>query len=235
MVLFQLNPVRFLTVYIGQGLLCFFFIFIAFKILQRDKGRLNLILSGFYIFIASALIINFIYAPIPDPEIQRILNTFTNYIIFFGLIFLPLFNLLLHKDEDIKNIYLIAIIGTYGIILFLIMFIDPNSVSIGPNTDWRPVWKQEFFYSLLILKTVMILIPSFILQIQLYRKFKVKELKKKWLSFNIGTLGFFTFSYGIMIANTWNDPIFRLIMALYSISIFLWGYLIFYGVGKKVK
>ncbi|MCJ7688903.1 MAG: hypothetical protein MUO60_06245, partial [Clostridiaceae bacterium] len=150
MVLFQLNPVRFFTVYIGQGLLCFFFIFIAYKILQRDKGRLNLILSGFYIFIASALIINFIYAPIPDPEIQRILNTLTNYIIFFGLIFLPLFNLLLYKDDDIKNTYLIAIIGTYGIILFLIMFIDPNSVSIGPNTDWRPVWKPEFFYSLLV-------------------------------------------------------------------------------------
>jgi len=236
MVFFQLDAIRFFTVYIGQGIFSAIYLFIAYKILKRNKGRLNLILSLYYIVIAIALIINFIYAPIPDLEVQRILNTLTNYIIFFGLIFLPLFSLLLKKQEKIKNLHLILIIIIYGITLFIIMFQDPQSVSIDDSSiAWRPVWELSIFFPLLIYKTTAIVIPTFILQIQLYRKFQIEELKKKWLYFNLGTGGIFIFSYGIMVANTLNDPIFRLIMAIYSISVIFWGYLTYYGVGKQIK
>ncbi|MFX1569286.1 MAG: hypothetical protein ACFFCV_13060 [Promethearchaeota archaeon] len=234
MALFQLDFTRFITVYIGQGIFFGFYLFIAYNILKREKRQLNYVFSCFYLFIVLALLINFIYAPIPYPEIQRILNTLTNFFVFFGLIFLPLFDLLLLKEEKLKTKYIILIIIIYALLLSTIMFTNPLSVRIGPSTNWRPVWSMTYFMHLIILKSLMIVIPTFTLQILLYRKFQIKELKKRWLYFNIGIAGIFSFSYGIMIANFLNDPLFRIIISIYSLSILAWGYLTYYGVGKQI-
>ena len=235
MAFFQIDITRFITVYVGQGIFFAFYLFIAYKILKRDEKKLNYIFSCFYLFIAFALFINFIYAPIPDPDIQRILNTLTNYFVFLGLIFLPLFDLLLLKEEKLKDGYIISIIFIYATLLSIIMFINPLSVRIDSTTDWRPVWGMAYFMHLMILKTLMIVIPTFSLQLLLYRKFQIKELKRKWLYFNIGTAGIFMFSYGVMISNFLNNPTFRLIVSLYSLSILVWGYLTYYGVGKQIS
>ncbi len=143
--------------------------------------------------------------------------------------------MLLLKEENLKDGYIILIVLTYATLLSIIMFINPLSVRIDPTTDWRPVWGMAYFMHLMILKTLMIVIPAFSLQLILYRKFQIKELKRKWLYFNIGTAGIFMFSYGVMIANFLNDPTFRLIISLYSLSILVWGYLTYYGVGKQIS
>ena len=234
MVFYQLDLTRFITVYIGQGLIVAFFIYIAFRILQRNRGRLHIVLSLYYLFTAFGFFLNFIYAPFTDQAIVKPLNMATNYFVFFALIFLVLFNLILFKSEkDIKNYYLIAITLFYGILLSF-MFLDPTNVKIDQSTNWRPVWSLNFLIYLSIVVSVICVIPSLYLSIVIYKRFQDPQLKKKWKRFICGIIGMDILMYGLMVSNTLNNPTFRLIIALFSITMFLWGYLLYYGVGKQL-
>lgn len=235
MVLNQLDTARFINVYIGQGLVFAYFIFLTIKILQRDKKKLNLILSGYYIFIAVGLIINFIYAPLSNPEIIKILNSLTNFFVFFGMIFLFLYNLILYRaPKSIRPFYLLIIIIIYGILLSFIFFI-PGGVQIDPSTNWKPVWSVLFFVYLIIVVSSVCIIPSLLLSVLLYKRFQNENIKKRWRCFILGISGVYFIMYCTMISNTLNDPNFRFISAIISISMFLWGYLMYYGVGRGIK
>ena len=234
MVLYQLDLARFLTVYIGQGLIFAFYLFIAFKILKRDRRRLHIILSLYYIFTAIGLFLSFIYTALTDQNIVKLLNTASDYIIGFALIFLMLFNLILFMSKrEIKNYFLVTIILIYAILL-LFMFLDPTNVKIDPSTNWKPVWSFNFLFYLLIVVSFVYAIPTLYFSIAIYKRFKDPQLKKKWKSFIYGMIGMDIILYGTMISNTLNDPTFRLIMGIFAISILLWGYLLYYGVGKQI-
>jgi len=95
MTLYQMTVTRALTVYVAQGLICVFFIFLAYKILKRDRKRLNIIFSGFYLSAAVGLFVNFIYAPLDPLDFESVilfLNYITNFGIFYSPIFLVVFN-----------------------------------------------------------------------------------------------------------------------------------------------
>lgn len=234
MVFFQLDTARFITVYIGQGLIIAFFIYIAFKILRRSKRRLNILLSGYYTFIAIGFLINFIYAPLTIPNIVKMLNTLTNYFVFFGMIFLMLYNLILAKSEDkITNKIQVMLIVIFGALLSVIFFM-PNEVQVDASTGWKPVWSVIFFIYLVIVISAVCVIPTIFLSIGLYKRFRTEEIKKRWRRFIVGVYGGYFLMYGTMISNTLNNPTFRLLWSLISISIVFWGYLMYYGVGKSI-
>ena len=46
----QLSLGRIITVYVAQGVILVIFLYIAIRILQRDRKRLNVIFSGLYLF-----------------------------------------------------------------------------------------------------------------------------------------------------------------------------------------
>ena len=219
MVLYQLDFSRFLTIYIGSGILFAFYLIVAFKILKREKSQLHIILSLYYIITAIGLFLNFIYAPLTDQNIAKLLNMVANYIVTFALIFLMLFNLILFMSErEIKNYFLVMIIIIYAILLSF-MFFDPTYVKIAPSTNYKPIWSLNFLLCLVIIVSIVYTIPTLYFSIVIYKRFKDPQLKKKWKCFIYGIIGMDIAMYTRMISNTLNDPTFRLIIGITAISI----------------
>ncbi|MFX0147808.1 MAG: hypothetical protein ACFE8E_08650 [Candidatus Hodarchaeota archaeon] len=237
MVLYQLDPIRILTVFVAQGLVFAFFLFLAIKILKRDTKRLNLIFSAFYIFAIIGSFVNFVYIFLTDEPTILVLNFITNYCIFYAPTFLFVFNLILLKSEMVMTtskqliIFVIYGIAMFGTIIFY--FTPIPGVSLNPN--FSPVWSIHFFIYLLIAETALIL-PLLYLSFQVYRKFEDINLKKKWKFFIFGFCALSLFMYGIFVSNTLDNPTFRTIISAVGVILGLaGGYLMYYGVGRQIE
>jgi len=241
MTLLQMSITRALTVYVAQGLVCVFFIFLAYKILKRDRKRLNIIFSGFYLSGAFGLLINFIYAPLDPQDFETtilFLNYLTNFGIFYSPIFLVVFDLILLKSEKVITPFkqlLIFII--YGIAMFCMIFfvyVEGIGVEIDPET-WSPVWNPAFFIYLLIIESIATGL-FFYLSFLIYQKFEDDQLRKKWKFFIFGAAALIIFMYGIFVSNTLNEPTFRLVMGATGLILaIVGGYLMFNGVGRQLE
>jgi hypothetical protein len=233
------NPMRVLTIYVAQGLACVFLIFIAYKILKRDRKRLNLIFSGTYISAAIGLIINMIYGPIANEDVVLILNYLTNFGIFYSPIFLVVFNLILLKSEKVITTtkQLLILIG-YGILMFcMILFVitEDWGVTINEGTEWSPVWEFPFFLYLVLIESIAV-IPLLYLAFQIYQKFEDNQLKKKWRFFIFGFCAFIIFMYAIFLSNFLDISIIRTLMGgIGLILAILGGYLMYNGVGRQLE
>ena len=63
MVYFQhIDLARFIQIFLVQGLVGFFFLYLAYRILKREAKGLSLILSCFYLSTTIGVVINIIYA-----------------------------------------------------------------------------------------------------------------------------------------------------------------------------
>lgn len=240
MVLYQLDTTRAITIYGAQGILFAFFLFLAYKILKRDRKRLNVIFSLFYLSVIVGLFINFIYAPITDEFIVLILNFLTNFFIYFAPIFLVVFELILLKSEKVITFTKqLALITVYGVALFsmvFFLFVDGWGVILGPSTNWAPDWEIAFFIYVVIVVSLGCIVPTLFFAVQISKKFEDETLKKRWKFFIIGVCALYIFMYGIFISNTLANPTFRTIMgALGLILALAGGYLIYYGVGKSIE
>ncbi|MFX1366575.1 MAG: hypothetical protein ACFFCE_01210 [Promethearchaeota archaeon] len=235
MVFFQLDLARFIAIYIGLGAIFFFNFCIVYKILQRQKNRLNLSLCGFYTSISCGLLFNFIYAPITIPETVKILNLLSNFFVFLSPVFLTVYTLILEKSEKgIATYKLLIFIIIYGILLSYI-FLNPSNVKIDASTDWIPVWSIFYSIYLTTVSSVIGIIPALILSIMIYKRIKIEEIKNRWRYFLIGLCGCIILFYCFIISNTLNNAALRLIISLISISLLLWGYLMYYGVGRHIS
>ncbi|MHA2282493.1 MAG: hypothetical protein ACXAC5_16745 [Promethearchaeota archaeon] len=240
MVLYQLDTIRAITIYGAQGILFAFFIFLAYKILKRDRKRLNIIFSLFYLSVGVGLFINFIYAPIADASIVLILNFLTNFFIYFAPVFLVVFELILLKSEKVITFTKqLALITIYGVALFsmvFFLFVDGWGVNIGPSTNWAPDWENAFFIYVVIVVSLGCIVPTLYFAVKISKKFEDETLEKRWKFFIIGVCSLYIFMYGIFVSNTLADPDFRTIMgALGLILAIIGGYLIYYGVGKSIE
>ncbi len=244
MVLFQEpldNPMRVLTIYVAQGLACIFLIFIAYKIIKRDRKRLNLIFSGTYISAAIGLIINMIYGPIANEDVVLILNYLTNFGIFYSPIFLVVFDLILLKSEKvITTLKQFAILIGYGIVMFCMIFFvltEDWGVSINEDTEWSPVWELPFFLYLVIVESIAVG-PLLYLSFQIYQKFEDDQLKKKWKYFIFGFCAFIIFMYAIFFSNLLGQKIPEIRTLMGGIGLILaiaGGYLMYNGVGRQLE
>lgn len=243
MTYYQTSPLtlpRIITIYFAQGLLFVFFIFLAYKILKRDRKRLNLIFSGFYLSAVVGTLINFIYGPIDIPEILVILNFFTNFGYFFAPIFLVVFDWILLKSEKVvttaKQLLVLIIYGIAMFGMFILLFFPGYGVIINASTNWSPVWSPYFFLYVILVETIGAVIPIYYLSVQIYKKFEDKVLQKKWKFFIYGFTALAIFMYGIFISNFLNDSTFRIIMGFIGLILALGGgYLMYYGVGRSLS
>jgi len=238
MVLLEISTIRAITVYGAQGILFAFLLFLAYKILKRDRKRLNIILSLFYLFVVIGVLINFVYAPIEDDTIVRILNFVTNFFIFGASIFLVVFELILLKSEKFitlpKQLLIILIYGVAMFCMILFVFVDGWGVSL--NATWGPVWSIPFFIYVVLVVTLGSVIPTLYFALQISKKFEDEILRKRWKFFIIGVCALFAFMYGIFISNMLDISIVRTAMgALGLILAITGGYLIYYGVGKSIE
>ena len=233
-----LSATRFITIYIAQGLGCAVFAFLAYKILKRDRKRLNIIFSGFYISPVIGFVINFIYGPLTNVTAVLLLNFLTNFFIFYATSFLVVFNLILLKSEKVivKSKQLSILIG-YAILMFcmlFLLFIPGWGVEITAPT-WSPHWMPPFFIYLMIVESLAV-VPTLYLSLQIYKKFEDTTLKRKWKFFIYGFCAFAVFMYGIFVSNFLDIPIFRTIMGLIGLILALIGsYMLYYGVGRSIS
>jgi hypothetical protein len=243
MTFYQTSPLtlpRIITIYFGQGLLFVFFIFLAYKILKRDRKRLNLIFSGFFLSPVVGTLINFIYGPIDNPEIVMILNFFTNFGIFYAPIFLVVFDWILLKSEKVittaKQLVVLIVFGIAMFGMFILLFFPGLGVEINSLTNWSPVWSPYFFLYVILVETIGAVIPIYYLSLQIYKKFEDQVLQKKWKFFIYGFTALAIFMYGIFVSNTLNNSTFRIIMGFIGLILALGGgYLMYYGVGRSLS
>jgi hypothetical protein len=234
----ELDIARFLQLFVIQLIIALIFIYLGVRILLRNRSRLNLSFSAFYLFTAIGALLNVVYSVINIEIAVIILNFITNFSISFSLIFLYCTNQIIlksevayTKDEELKAI------GLYGLLLLLMICFYPfgQGVIINKTTNWKPVWRLPFFIYVITVVTVVAIIPIIISAIKIYKKFENKQLKSKWIYFMVGLAGLFTYMYGAFINNLLNNQIFRLIFSLFGLTVVVWVYLIYYGIGRQIE
>ncbi|MHA1671842.1 MAG: hypothetical protein ACTSV5_14910 [Promethearchaeota archaeon] len=238
MVLFQLTTMRFITIYIAQGFIFVFFLFLAIKILKRDRKKLNIIFSGFYISPVIGFFVNFIYGPMTDVNLVLLLNFVTNFGIFYSAIFLVVFDLILLKSEKvITTTKQTLILLVYGIAMFgMVFFLFIPGAGVTLNESWAPVWSLPFFIYVVSVTSLGAVIPFLYLSFQIYKKFEDDLLKKKWKFFIYGFCCLIIFMYGIFVSNTLNISIFRTLLGVIGLILAIaGGYLMYNGVGRQLE
>lgn len=229
-----MTPARFIQVYIVQGIYGLFYFYMAFMILNKDRKRLNQILSGFYLSVGIGVVINIIYVGIFIETIVRTLHFITYFLFCFALCFLLLFVLLLSKSEDIiTSLRQLTIMLVFGLLTLLLLVI-PNGFQINESTNWVPVWNPMFLLYASIICICITIIPSLFYAISLLKKFENEDLKKKWKYFIIGISSYFFVWAITSISNTLNISSFRTITALVTVLTIPSIYLIYYGLGRQL-
>ncbi len=235
-----MDTIRFITIYLAQGIVFAVFVFLAIKTLKRDTKRLNLIFSGLYISVAIGLFINFIYGPIQDKNVVYFLNFLTNFFIYFGVIFLMIFNLILLKSEKvITTSKQLVILLIYGVALFCMIFFPVNDPIWGINMETSqssPDWSLPFYIYVIGVMSLFAIGPSIYFSIKIYKKFEDEQLKKKWKYFIVGLFLIITFMYGVLTSNLLNIKEIRIVMGIIGIIFAITGgCLLYYGVGRQIE
>ncbi len=238
MILQSTDPSRLLIIFIPQLIVACIFLFIAVKLLIRNRPRPIITLSMFYFFTASGLIFNAIFiviaAFIPDNVLLlQILYFFTVYPMLISPIFILTFIVSILKLEfvfTLKKQLIITII--YGFVNCLIFFI-PNGITF--TEEWRPIYSWTFSMCIYIVFTVSIVIPTLIYSVRLIKTFQDKILKKKLVTFIIGVFGTFSILYGAVLYITWQDPLFKSLWAVITFFLMISSAIfIYYGIGREL-
>lgn len=247
---FQINPElsRFIIIF-ALGILALFFSIIAFQILRRKRQRFHIITSGFYISLSIGFVLNMVYAAISDNLAILILNFLTNFFIFFGVVFLFIVNNIILESTLIysikrQNRYILL----YGILLFIGMLIlvlvglkfdHPDEPFLGVQIiNGAPQWGLIFFSYIVLMMTSFTIVPIIYTNFKIYSRFETKALKRKWIAHLIGFLGLSVDFYILIIYNLLDSEVFktiRSIISIFSISVIIWGYLMYRGIGIKLK
>ncbi|MFX0029102.1 MAG: hypothetical protein ACFE8B_07825 [Candidatus Hermodarchaeota archaeon] len=187
-----------------------------------------------------ANILNMIYAPLTDETVILILNYFTNFFTCFGAIFVLVVNLVILESTIIfsikkQNTYIIG----YGLLLLTGMipfYILGKDYGVWIDNNY-PRFSPLFLIFIIVFTASFVVIPIISTSFKIYKSFETIALKKKWFFYLIGSLGAFSIPYLIWISNYYSfyNENFRLIVGIYAISVILWGYLMYYGIGFKLK
>ena len=230
----QLSTIRFIQIYLAQGIVFLMFIFLIYKCLRKSRKRPIIYFALFYTSIAIGIFLNFIYAPLKDEKLVRLLNFLTNSFIGLGSIFLTVFCLSVYKQNKFGTFKQITIILLFGTLIAFSILI-PNAVEVGQATNWIPRWNIYYFLYLLLLTLIFGLIPTIYYSFRLFSTLNDKELKKRWKFFIFSIILYYSATYGIFLSNFLNYPLFRIIIAIITISLCTAGNLMsYYGVIKKL-
>ncbi len=236
-------------IYAFLGILAVYFLIIAYKVLKRRKQRLNLITSGFYISVSIGFILNMVYAAMTDRITILILNFLTNYFIFFGAVFLLIVNMIILESTLIysvkrQNKYILF----YGILLFagMLILVLLGEIFDAPDVPFlgvkiiggAPKWGPIFFAYIISIATIFTFIPINYTNFKIYSRFETKALKRKWFYYLLGFLGITVFFYLLCLYNFLDPEIYadvRSIISILASSLIIWGYMMYYGIGIKLK
>jgi hypothetical protein len=157
------------------------------------------------------------------------------YCLLLAQIFLLMFNLNLLKSKfefTPKNQQIFFII--YAVVFFVILLF-PDGITIDESTDWRPQWSLLFSIVLTIVVTICFIIPTTIFSIQIYKSFEDEIIKKKWGYYLLGYLGIIFTFYSLVIYNTLEDPLIKSITGLLTLVLVPSGILMYLGIGRQLQ
>lgn len=224
---------RFIQVFVVQGIVGLFYLFIGYKIIRRETKGINFILSNFYFFVGIGVIINIIYVNIFNETITLFLHFTTYYLFCLSLIFLLIFVLILFKSDKIITVKKQCAIFTIFAILLIVLWLIPDGMRLN-EVSWKPEWSWPFFIYSIVICSSLAIGPTIYISFKIYRTFQKDILKKKWKYFLIGIFGYFFLYYGTSLSNTLADPTFRLIWSIMSLPALISIYFIYYGVAKQL-
>ncbi|MHA1196656.1 MAG: hypothetical protein ACTSSM_11220 [Promethearchaeota archaeon] len=236
---FQSNDIsRYLLIFITQPLISILFLYLTYKILNRNRSIHTIILSLFYFTISLGIILNIIYAIAAifhNINATYIIFYMTTYLLGHSPIYLIVFIKMLLRIEEkplVKKDLIYVFI--YGII-FLFIFFIPNGITIGEETNWRPLYSIDFMIFSYFITTFLIILPLLYFSLKLYRTIKLKSLRKRYRLFIFGTLGFVSTLYGTILYNTWFNPIYRFFWSICgSFFLIITVLFIYFGIGKDL-
>ena len=229
--------VRIILILIPQPILGIVFLFLAFKILKRRSTRMSITLSGFYILIGVAMLLNVVFLLFSSTQNSLLLLGIYFFILYFILtafIFVSLFIIQMNRAQDFTLKTQISIILIYALLSFLLLTY-PNGIKLSSETNWVPIFSWEFLVVFYIYFTVIIVVPTIIFSTKLYHKFKDPNLKKRLRFLISGIFEGFIVIYGIALFNTWQDPVFKFAWSLITVVLlFSLSFFIYYGIGPNL-
>jgi len=229
---------RIFGIFIIQPIVVLFFIYIAIRILKRNRNLLTITLGAFYILTAMGLIINIFFIigtliPVDLSIILFILYFITFFLVIFAPIFLVIF-LFLIKQQDFSSKSYIFLTSFYGLGCLLIILIPAGGIDIGIHTNWIPKYSWMFLIIFYIFFSLIIVIPTIYLLSKLLLSFQDRNLRKKFFIFMIGIFCMIFSVYGIVLYNTWDNRTFRAIWSIVSLIVIPAGLLIYNGIGQNL-
>lgn len=235
--LFDINitPSRIFQVFILQLGMGIFYCIMAIIILRRKRERLNLLISMFFLCVFVGTVINVIYIFIEVEQIVVPMQFITYYLFSTAQVFLLIFNLiLLTSEKKIDTSKQLTILGVFGV-SFLFILLIPDGVQINESTGFLPEYNLPYFLYAVILTTGYAIIPTIYTSILIYKKFKSKDLKKRWLFYILGIILYYVEWWGVSVSIYLNDPTVRLIWNTFALSLFISAYFIYYGIGRQTS
>ncbi|MHA2282494.1 MAG: hypothetical protein ACXAC5_16750 [Promethearchaeota archaeon] len=231
------DPMRYVTIYVAQMLVCVWEAYLAYRILKRDRKRLNFIFAGFYLFGVIGNIFNFIYGPIGIVPVVLILNFWTNFFLFYSPIFFVVFELMLLRSEKYINTKKqLFILICYGILMFCTALFTLLDQGVSINDNWQPVWGFPLFLYVISIESIFAVGPVLYLSYRIYYKFEDEQLKKKWKNFIYGFCAFMIFLYAVAFSNWFdNSDVRRILVGIGIICAIVGGYLMYIGVTRQLE
>lgn len=229
---------RLLIVFIPQLVLASIFLFIAIKLLRRNRLRSIITLSMFYIFSATGLIFNAIFlliaAFIPENAVLlQVIYFLSFYPMLFSPIFILTFIVSILKLEFVFTIKKQLIVTVIYSFVILLIYFTPDGISF--TDQWRPVYSWTFLMLFYIIYSGSIVIPTLVYSRRLARTFEDKILKKKLITFIIGVIGMLSSVYGAVLYITWQNDLFRSLWSVITVLIIIPSAIfIYYGIGRDL-
>jgi hypothetical protein len=214
---------------------------LAILVLKRKINRISISLASFYLILCSGLVLNVIFLLLVEFSLLEPLYVFIMYytlsfLITYAFTFLPVFILNILKIETIftlkKMIYMLLF---YAITILSLFLLFPEGVELIEENNWRPIFSIPFSITLCIYFAITVMLPTLFYSSRLFKSFKDKNLRKRLRSLIIGIVICLFIYIGMLVYNTWPDPIYRLIWS--TVSIFLTigsSGLVYYGIGPSL-
>lgn len=217
-----------LSVQLGGGIVALYH---AIKLLRRKKNKMTIPVSMFYIFLGSCYILLAVFIFIFINPI-----TFVAYIVSYnlgllGYSFNVVFcsNLIEGRDRAFSKwqaIHVVAFMVSVNLLLLV-----PNSIKLGPDTNWISIYGTEFSILLLIDYTIIVFVPGVYLMAKVLKQIVDKKLKKRIRMFLFGNLWLMLTVYGIVTYIAMPDNlVFRNVWAVFSFFHIIPILLIYYGI-----
>ncbi len=223
--------VRLLLVYFVKGFIGVFFLFLAFKLVKRDKSRLTLNISTYFLTGSIALILNAIQIPLRIYDFSYAFY----YIIIYLIAIAPAFLIFYELDLlDVKNRWSIRkqfiVFIIYSVVIVLILFFVQGITFQPADNIWIPFWSWELFLTLVLFISLGYIVPNFILCYLVIRRFKQNWLKKRLITLVVSNNGLLFILIGTALYNTWNNATYSYIWPFLAMSFIPLSIMLYYSI-----